>query len=57
MGDSTNPDEMILKEATWKAVNETSPSFIKIKLLPQINDSAMNITQLISLLFNIIYIT
>ena len=48
---------MILKEATWKAVNATSPSFINIKLLPQINESAMNINQLINLLFNIICIT
>ena len=42
---------MMRKEATWNAVNATRPSFIKIKLLPHIKDKAINISQLINLLF------
>ena len=50
-GNNTSPDEMMRKEATWNAVNATRPSFIKIKLLPHIKDRAINISQLINLLF------
>ena len=52
-GNKTNPDEMIRMEATWKAVNATRPSFINMKLLPQITDNEIKISQLISLLFKI----
>ncbi len=51
-GSNTNPDEMIRIEATWNAVRLIIPSFIKIKLLPQINESEMKMTQLKTLLFN-----
>ena len=43
---------MMRKEATWNAVNATRPSFIKIKLLPQMMESEIKINQLIRLLFN-----
>lgn len=42
---------MIRKDATWNAVRATRPSFINMKLLPQIKDRAINISQFINLLF------
>ncbi len=51
IGNNTSPDEMILMEATSKAVSALSPSFINIKLLPQMNESAAKMSQLKSLLF------
>ena len=56
-GNNINPEEMIRSEATWKAVKCSSPSFINIKLLPQINESAIKINQLINLLFKILFIS
>ncbi len=51
MGSSTRPEEMMRKEATWKAVRLIIPSFIKIKLLPQIKERAIKMNQLKNLLF------
>ena len=51
MGNKTSPEEMIRNDATWKALRLTRPSFIKIKLLPQIKESAIKINQLRNLLF------
>lgn len=51
MGSKTSPEEMIRNDATWKALRLTRPSFIKIKLLPQIKESAIKINQLRNLLF------
>ena len=53
VGNRTNPEEMILKDATWKGVRLIRPSFIKIKLLPQINESAIKSSQFKNLLFNV----
>ncbi len=53
MGERTNPDDIIRSEATWKAVRFSRPSLIRIKLLPQINESAIKMSQLINLLFKI----
>ena len=44
-GNKTIPEKIIRNDATWKAVKCSSPSFIIIKLLPQIMDSMMNINQ------------
>ena len=50
-GRNIKPAEIILKEATCNAVRATSPSFIKIKLLPQMMDKSIKINQLNNLLF------
>lgn len=47
-GSKIKPAEIILIDATWKAVKCTNPSFIKIKLLPQIKESAIKRNQLIN---------
>ena len=44
-GSKTIPEKMIRSDATWKAFKFTSPSFIMIKLLPQITDSIINMSQ------------
>ena len=49
-GNNTRPEEMIRNDATWKAVRLTRPSFIKIKLLPQITEREINMIQLNALL-------
>ena len=50
-GNKTNPEEIMRKEATCKAVRPIRPSFIKIKLLPQIKERIMKMNQLINLEF------
>ena len=50
-GNNTIPEEIIRKEATWNGFNLTKPSFIKMKLLPQIKESATKSSQLYNLLF------
>ena len=44
-GSKTIPEKIIRSDATWKALSRSKPSFIIIKLLPQIMDSTMNINQ------------
>ena len=44
-GSKTMPEKIIRSDATWKAFKCTSPSFIIIKLLPQIMDSMIKINQ------------
>ena len=44
-GSKTIPEKIIRKDATWNAVKFSNPSFIIIKLLPQIIESIMNINQ------------
>lgn len=44
-GSKTIPEKMMRSDATWKALSRNRPSFIIIKLLPQIMDSMMNINQ------------
>jgi len=44
-GSKTIPEKMIRNEATWKAFKFTSPSFIMMKLLPQMIDSMIKISQ------------
>lgn len=45
-GSNTKPEEMMRKDATWKGFSLTKPSFINIKLLPQIKESALKSSQL-----------
>jgi len=52
-GSKIKPEEMMRNDATWKAVRLTRPSFIKIKLLPQIKDSTIKRNQLKNLLFKV----
>jgi len=47
MGNKIIPEETILIDATWNAERLISPSLIRIKLLPHINDNAEKISQLI----------
>ena len=51
MGNKTSPDEIILIEATWKADKFSKPSFIRIKLLPQIKEREIKMSQLINFEF------
>jgi len=44
-GSNTIPEKMILSEATWNADRCSNPSFIMIKLLPQMIESRMNMNQ------------
>jgi hypothetical protein len=39
------PEKIIRNEATWNADKCSNPSFIIIKLLPQIMDRSMNMNQ------------
>jgi hypothetical protein len=55
-GRSTRPDEMILNDATWKAVRCTSPSLIRIKLLPQMMERIIKRNQLMNLGFKVLYL-
>ena len=50
-GSRTSPEEIILIEATCKELRPMRPSFIKIKLLPQIRDRRMKMLQSSNLLF------
>lgn len=52
-GSNTIPEKTIRNEATWNAVKRSNPSFIIIKLLPQITDSAIKISQFKNPLFKI----
>jgi len=53
-GSKTIPEKMIRREATWKALNRSNPSFIMIKLLPQIMDRMIKINQFKSPLFTVV---
>ena len=53
MGNKTIPEEIILREATWKALRLIKPSFINIKLLPHITEREIKMNQLKKLLFKI----
>jgi hypothetical protein len=44
-GSNIIPAATILKDATWYAVNPSNPNLIRIKELPQIKDSKLNIPQ------------
>ena len=55
IGSKTIPAEMMRMEATWKAVSETIPSFIKMKLLPHIKESRIKSSQLSGLLLFKLY--
>ena len=50
-GSKTMPEKTIRSDATWNAVNLSKPSFIMIKLLPQMMERMMNINQFKNPLF------
>ena len=52
-GSKTMPEKIIRSDATWKAFKFSSPSFIIIKLLPQMMDSMINMNQFKKPLFKI----
>ena len=52
-GNNTIPEKTMRNEATWNADKCSSPSFIMMKLLPQMTDSKIKINQLKNPLFNI----
>ena len=52
-GSKTIPEKMMRNDATWKAVRCNNPSFIIIKLLPQMMDSIINMNQFKKLLPNV----
>ena len=52
-GNNTMPEKTIRSEATWKAVNLSRPSFIMMKLLPQMMESRIKISQFKKPLFKI----
>ena len=51
-GNKTIPENTIRSAATWYAVKCNMPSFIIIKLLPQIMERIINISQFKNPLFN-----
>jgi len=51
-GSSTKPAKTIRNEATWNAVKCSNPSFIMIKLLPQMMERIIKINQFKNPLFN-----
>lgn len=51
MGINTSDAEKMRKAATWYGVSPRLLTFIRIKELPQIKQSKINMDQLISLLF------
>ena len=50
-GNNTIPEKIIRSEATWNADKCSNPSFIIIKLLPQMIDRRMNMNQFKNPLF------
>jgi len=53
-GSKTMPEKMIRRDATWKGFSRSNPSFIMMKLLPQIMDRMMKINQFKSPLFTVV---
>lgn len=52
VGNNTNPENTIRSEATWYAERLFNPSFIRMKLLPQMMDRVIKINQFKNPLLN-----